>query len=437
MKNVILDFNLLIKAEYDNTFKTGIYYVQYSIIKELINNHSDEFNFFAFSYYDEKTFLKHINTYLPEFKNIKYCNIFSKFELIKNSIKNKIYILRKKKKAEKNFLKKILLLTNIILLKIFKFVVPSITLKKYDNFDIYQSFFDAIPTKINKDNKIKKFIIIHDIIPFTNPEYIASGNKKIFDNIRNGFLKKINKITNDTTIFIPSEYSKNEFLTLFPKFRDYKIVLIPLAADFDKYYKIKNLDENEKNNILAKYHIPTDQKYILSLCSLNKRKNLAFLIESFIDFLEKNPDIIDLNLVLAGPKGWLMDEMFNSISNAEKYKDKIILTGFIDDKDINMIYNSAFMFVFPSFAEGFGLPVLEAMQCGIPVISSNTTSLPEVYGDAAIGINPTSVEELEKSIHEIYFNNDIRNKLIEDGLKQSKKFSWKKTVDNIVNEYLK
>ncbi len=430
MKNVILDFNSIIRAEYDNSLKTGIYYTQYNIIKELLKNHKNEFNFFAFSYYSRKTFYEVINNKLPEFKDVKYFEMFSKTEMINNFFKNKIGILRRKKKSSKNLFLNSTLVFGILSLKFVKLLIPKFKSKKlFKNIDIYQSFYDDIPEKIEEYSNAKKFIIVHDILPITNPEF--------FTYEKDSFRNKIDKIDVDTIIFTDSAYTKKELLELFPKFKKENVIVNLLAADSNRYYKINDINLKEKNEILTKYNIPTNDKYILSLCSLNKRKNLAFLIEGFVNFLEKNSDVKNLNLVLAGPKGWLMDEMFNSISNAEKHKDKIILTGFVDDKDINMIYNSAFMFVFPSFAEGFGLPVLEAMQCGIPVISSNTTSLPEVYGDAAIGINPTNMEELEKAIHEIYFNNDIRNKLIEDGLKQSKNFSWKKTVDNIIKEYIK
>lgn len=258
------------------------------------------------------------------------------------------------------------------------------------------------------------------MIPYTNPEFfdIKKANK-----VKLNFVEKISKIDIDTIIFTNSEYTKNELLKYFPKFKNENVITTLLAADSNKYYKLEDIDLN--------------QKYILSLCSLNKRKNLAFLVESFVEFLDKNPQVQDLNLVLAGPKGWLMDEMFKSIEKAEKYKDKIIITGFIEDNDMNIIYNSAFMFIFPSLAEGFGIPVLEAMQCGISVISANTTSLPEVYGDSAIGINPTNKGQLVEAISNLYNNENLREKLSNDGLEQSKKFNWGKTLDNMVKEYLK
>ena len=132
-----------------------------------------------------------------------------------------------------------------------------------------------------------------------------------------------------------------------------------------------------------------------------------------------------------------MEEMFASIKNTGKYKDKIILTGFVDDKDLNIVYNSACAFIFPSLAEGFGLPVLEALSCGVPTISSNSTSLPEVYDDSVLSFNPTKKEELVDAMKKIYFDNNLRDQLIESSFNQIKKFSWDKTTEIIVNEYRK
>ena len=189
--------------------------------------------------------------------------------------------------------------------------------------------------------------------------------------------------------------------------------------------------------ILQELHPSAFYSQIITLSSLNKRKNLAFLIESFVEFLKKNKNIDDLVLVLAGPSGWLMEEMFTSIKNVGEYKDKIILTGFVDDKDVNIIYNSAYAFIFPSLAEGFGLPVLEALSCGVPTISSNSTSLPEVYGDSALSFDPTNKKELIDIMEKVYFDNNLRKTLIEKGFNQAKKFSWDKTTEIIINKYRK
>lgn len=248
-------------------------------------------------------------------------------------------------------------------------------------------------------------------------------------------MKRIIKtLDRETTIFTVSEYTKNSFLKKFDEFIDNKIIVNYLAVDKNKYYKIEEgkLDDS----VLDKYDISKNSKYFLTLSSLNTRKNLSFLIDCFVKFLEINPEINDLNLVLAGPKGWLIDDMFESIKNADKYKNKIILTGFIDESDINTVYNGAFSFVFPSLAEGFGLPVLEALQCGVPVISSNTTSLPEVYADAAISIDPRNEEGLINAMHDIYYDDELRNELTKKGLEQAKKFSWVKTTKTMINEYL-
>ncbi|TKZ25243.1 glycosyltransferase, partial [Brachyspira catarrhinii] len=127
------------------------------------------------------------------------------------------------------------------------------------------------------------------------------------------------------------------------------------------------------------------------------------------------------------------DKLFDNINKNKSYKDKIIVTGFIPDKDINIIYNKAFCFAFPSLFEGFGLPVLEAIQCNIPVISSNITSLPEIYGDAGIGFNPKNEIELINALHSIYYNENIRKQLIKNCNIQKKKFSIKNTAKNYIN----
>ena len=162
---------------------------------------------------------------------------------------------------------------------------------------------------------------------------------------------------------------------------------------------------------------------------------LLGLLDCFIEFLSKNKNIQDLYLVLAGPKGWKIDNLFEKIADCKEYKDKIILTGFLDEKDINCIYNNALFFVFPSLYEGFGLPVLEAMQCGVPVISSNKSSMPEVYGDAALPIDPENKDDLMEAIEKLYYDENLRKNLSEKGLVRSKSFDWGKTVKIMTSGY--
>lgn len=428
--NILFDFDLVFKSSYDNTYRTGLFNVEYNIITEMLKNYSDKFNFFATCKSNEKIYNDLVLKAFPEFKEIKFLNIYSKMENNKNLIN--FYIANLKK--NKTFFSKI----KIIFLKLYKIIISLFSNKKEPNIDfinIYQSFFYQIPDIVLENKNIKKFTILHDIIPYTNPEYCEKNPNK-FEKCRQNFKDKYLYFKDkDINVFVVSQYTLNEVNKNFPELKDTNYILNLISYNKDQYNLI---DKNKiDKSILSKYNIPENTPYILSLSSLNKRKNLPLLIDSFIEFLEKNQDIKDLNLVLAGPKGWMFDDIFNNINNAEKYKDRIVLTGFIDEKDINTIYNSANIFVFPSLLEGFGLPVLEAMACGVPVISSNFTSLPEVYGDSALSFNPTKKEELVECLEKIYNDKNFREDLIQKGLSRVKEFSWEKTTKNMINEYLK
>lgn len=428
--NVLFDFDLVFKSSYDNSYRTGLFNVEYNILLEMLKNYSDKFNFFATCKCNEKIYNNLVLKAFPEFKEIKFLNIYSK----RNEFKKVVNFYISKFKRNKTFFSKI----KIIFLKIYKITFSLFKNKKKPNIDfinIYQSFFYKIPDIILENNKIKKFTILHDILPYTNPEYFEEDSKN-YEKCRQNFKDKYLYFKDkDINVFVISQYTLNEVNKNLPELKNTNYIVNLISYNKNQYFVI---DKNKiDKNILSKYNIPQNTPYILSLSSLNKRKNLPFLIDTFIQFLEKNKNMKDLNLVLAGPKGWMFDDIFNSINNANKYKDRIILTGFIDEKDINTIYNSAYTFVFPSFAEGFGLPVLEAMACGVPIISSNTTSLPEVYGDSALSFNPTKKEELVECLEKIYNDKNFREDLIQKGLNRVKEFSWEKTTKNMINEYLK
>ena len=143
----------------------------------------------------------------------------------------------------------------------------------------------------------------------------------------------------------------------------------------------------------------------------------------------------DLSLVLVGTKGWAFDPIFKEIAANPKIRDRIIVTGYVDDKYLAPLYSGAMMFVYPSFYEGFGLPPLEAMQCGVPVITSNTSSLPEVVGKAGIMIDPEDADALCQAMLTIYDSTEVRQKMSADSLAQASKFSWQKCAEQTINAY--
>ncbi len=136
-----------------------------------------------------------------------------------------------------------------------------------------------------------------------------------------------------------------------------------------------------------------------------------------------------MGLVIAGRK---YPEIFSE-TKLTKHPN-IHLTGFIDEEDKALLYQHALVFLYPSFYEGFGLPILEAMQCGAPVITSDATAMPEVAGDAALLVNPNDPKELKEAMHELYRDEDLRKVLTKKGLARASRFSWKKTVQKMMKE---
>ena len=203
--------------------------------------------------------------------------------------------------------------------------------------------------------------------------------------------------------------------------------------DVLKYFNLN--EENIKTTLLGadNYFKPlkdTKEKYIFSLCTLGKRKNLIFAIKNFFKFIEKNK-IDDLKLVLAGGV-WdkFKKELIKTIGNFDQSKIEVL--GYVKDEELPNLYSNALMFIYPSLYEGFGLPVLEAMKCGCPVITSNVSSLPEVIGQAGIQINPENDEELIKAYEKFYYDNFFRELCIERGLIRAKNFSWEKCASELL-----
>ncbi|MGL4990222.1 MAG: glycosyltransferase family 4 protein [Sarcina sp.] len=250
---------------------------------------------------------------------------------------------------------------------------------------------------------------------------MSSSYLKIFNEEMPKILKNIHGI------ITVSEFSKNDIhQTLnFPK---EKIFVTKLAAEEQYQLLDKNL---VKNFLKSKYKI--NDNYILYVGGFSPRKNILGLIEAFS--LCKNKLNNNTKLIIIGFKGASYDIYHSKVLDLHLESD-VIFTGFIETSDMPYFYNGASMLLYPSFYEGFGLPPLEAMSCGTPVICSNITSIPEVVGDSAILINPLDIYTLADSILELFRNNILRNNLIFKGLNHAKNFSWESTAKETINSYL-
>ncbi|HSX09825.1 MAG TPA: glycosyltransferase family 1 protein [Candidatus Saccharimonadales bacterium] len=179
------------------------------------------------------------------------------------------------------------------------------------------------------------------------------------------------------------------------------------------------------NQLKSKYHI--SDNYILFVGTLQPRKNIARLIEAFSLLKDKDHKIQDLQLIVIGKKGWQYEDILEApqkfgVENSVKFLENI------QDDELNVFYKHALCYVLPSLYEGFGLPVLEAMQRNCPVVTSNVSSLPEAGGDAALYVDPNNVDDIAKKIEKVITDKKLRDEMIEKGKKQVQKFSWEKAA---------
>lgn len=174
--------------------------------------------------------------------------------------------------------------------------------------------------------------------------------------------------------------------------------------------------------VKRKYNLP--EKFILYFGTIEPRKNLAGLIKAY-ESLRQVYKINDYKLVIGGSRGWLDDEVFQTARKSFFSRD-IMFTGFVEPGDKVYLYNLASLFVYPSFFEGFGFPPLEAMACGVPVVCSNTSSFPEIAGQAALTIDPYNFGEMAWAMKEILSDDNLKQALVSRGFEQVKIFSWDK-----------
>ena len=386
--------------------RSGIYFATYNILKGLIK--SGRFDVSLYCGMDNPDF---VNFAKQEFgKDIKIyfanrCGLFlSKMARLDKQLHEKKH----------NILK---LFLNVFIRKPVKLLGRRIQMPK---FDIAFSPMYVFDKKLKAD---KKYLVLYDAIPLLIGEYFPSKKHWFYR------LTEYIKTKPDCKYFAISKSCKNDFVRLLGMSPD-DIMVIPLAAN-DNFYQEK--DEKKIWTARKKYNIPADKKYVFSLCTLEPRKNLIRAVKTFIEFIKKNKND-DMVFVLGGAH-WdeFIGKLESEIDDLGKYKDKIIRAGYIDDADLSALYSGAEWFVYTSQYEGFGLPPLEAMKCGCPVITSNTSSLPEVVGDAGVMIDWDDDDAHVVAYEKYYFDEKYRKDMAKKGLAHSKDFSWKKTVDIIIN----
>lgn len=286
-----------------------------------------------------------------------------------------------------------------------------------DSADITHFFNYYLPPGV----KGKKIVTVHDMAYKRFPETVRFKTRKMLDI---SLKKSINRADLIITV---SEFSKQEILSFFPQCAR-KIEVVYNGVDLNVFRPMSDQVMIEK--VKRKYNIEGD--FLLYLGTIEPRKNIERLLEAY-SLIKKKLRYYP-KLVLAGGKGWLDSGIFRTLEKL-KLKDNVVLSGYVGDEDVPVLMNAARAFLFPSIYEGFGMPPLEAMACGVPVLTASVASLPEVVGDAAVLVDPFSVDSISSGMKKIISDEKLRTQLSQKGKERAKLFSWEIVTEKLYKIY--
>lgn len=289
-------------------------------------------------------------------------------------------------------------------------------------YDVFHSPFQAIPESLRVSG-VATFFTVYDMIPVLFPQYCKREVIQTFSNIMAGLQP------NDWIICI-SQCTRDDFCSITGFDRD-RVFVAHLGASRDTFYPCR--DVVRMQDVRQKYGIP-DGPYVLSLNTIEPRKNLRTALSAFAQLVEQEK-ISDLNFVLVGARGWDKTSLNEALAQHPSIRGRVVVTGYVDDSDLAPLYSVATMFVYVPLYEGFGLPPLEAMQCGTPVITSATSSLPEVVADAGLTVLPTAVDDLSQRMLSIYRSPGLRQAMSAQSLARAGMFSWDDCAEQTVAAY--
>lgn len=262
------------------------------------------------------------------------------------------------------------------------------------------NFYPSLP-------KAKTVLTVHDLSYFRYPNFF-SYDRRFWHKL----VRPYCKISRAEQIIAASHSTKDDLVDLLNVDKErIKVIYSGIKESFtDRSPKASSFSD-----LREKYRLPSD--YILCLSTIEPRKNITNVVRAFEKGLKKE------NLVLVGPKGWSYQSLFREIKNS-KARERINILGACRKEERAALYAGASVVVYPSYFEGFGLPPLEAMACGTPVIVSNLSSLPEVVEDAAIMVDPRRPEEISEAVRLLDSNQELKDKCIKEGLERAKEFDW-------------
>jgi glycosyltransferase involved in cell wall biosynthesis len=286
--------------------------------------------------------------------------------------------------------------------------------------DVFHSPADPLPPQIRS---AVRFLTIYDLIPISHPEFCVPTQHR--------FMREtLGSLSPGDWVIAISQATKDDLCER-TGMDPGRVIVTHLAADETLFYECT--DPTQIDRARQIYGIP-EGPYFLALGTLQPRKNVEHVIRCFAALVRQR-ELKGVSLVLSGVKGWQYDGIFQSLGESGPLANRVVFTGYVADGDLAALYSGALAFVMPSLAEGFGLPVLEAMQCGTPVITSNTSSLPEVVGGAGILLDPRDPDVLCQSMLDIHRQPSMRDALGRRALHRAKQFSWQKCTNETIAAY--
>jgi glycosyltransferase involved in cell wall biosynthesis len=270
--------------------------------------------------------------------------------------------------------------------------------------------------------KVPLVVSVHDVSYLEYPQYFTRYRARQLS------ITVKSAVHSAAAVLTPSEYSRRAILRHY-QIEPEKVVVVPNGVS-SEFRPIER--QTAQTVIQEKFGLPGP--FILMVGDLQPRKNHLGLLHAFEELIRAHPQLPH-RLVFVGKDTWYTKEVLPAIERSS-VKDRVHLTGFVDDADLIYFYGACDLFVFPSFYEGFGLPILEAMACGRAVACSNTTSMPEVANAAGILFDPASVKEMTRAMADVLLDQDLRQRLERLGSNRAALFSWEKAALKTLDVYL-
>ena len=269
--------------------------------------------------------------------------------------------------------------------------------------------------------KVPQCLVVHDLSFVHYPSFIKKSHLHYYKRYTPKFLARANMIA---TV---SDFSKKDIVQTY-NVADAKIDVVNSAAK----EIFKPVTTEVKKEIKERY--TGGKEYFIYTGAIHPRKNLMNLLKAFSVFKKRQQT--GMKLVLAGRLAWKYESFTKSLETY-KYRNDVVLTGYIEEQELAKLTGAAYAMVYPSLFEGFGVPVLEAMRCGVPVITSSGTSMQEIAGEGAVYANPENINEIAEKMMLIYKDENLKKQLVEKGKEIAAQYSWDKTAELLWNSILK